>query len=75
MQLTPPREKRAERGHAGPATIRIRASRNERLPRPGNWIEREYKGVTIRVLVLTDGFESEGQRYGYCRIEGPHGGR
>jgi hypothetical protein len=63
IRMTPPREKRAECGHAGPATIRIRASRDKRLPRPGNWIEREYKGETIRVLVLTDGFEYEGQRY------------
>ena len=63
IRMTPPREKRAERGHVGPATIRIRTSRDKRLPRPGNWIEREYKGETIRVLVLTDGFEYEGQRY------------
>lgn len=27
------------------------------------WIEREYKGQTIRVLVIADGFEYEGERY------------
>ena len=33
------------------------------LPPPGNWIERDYKGQTIRVLVIADGFEYEGERY------------
>jgi hypothetical protein len=37
--------------------------RDPRLPPPGNWIEREYKGRTIRVLVVADGFEYEGERY------------
>ncbi|WP_413431518.1 DUF2924 domain-containing protein [Crateriforma spongiae] len=34
-----------------------------RLPPPGNYIERVHRGRTIRVLVLTDGFEFEGRRY------------
>ena len=34
-----------------------------RLPPPGNMIEREYKGRTIRVMVLQEGFEYEGQRF------------
>jgi len=34
-----------------------------RLPPPGNIIERQYKGKMIRVIVLQDGFEYEGQRY------------
>lgn len=34
-----------------------------RLPPPSNYIERVHKGRTIRVLVLTDGFEFEGKRY------------
>jgi len=33
------------------------------LPPPGNWIERDYKGRTIRVLVVADGFEYESKRY------------
>jgi hypothetical protein len=28
-----------------------------------NWLVRQYKGQTIRVLVLPDGFEFEGERY------------
>lgn len=34
-----------------------------RLPPPGNYVERVYRGRVIRVLVLTDGFEFEGRRY------------
>jgi Protein of unknown function (DUF2924) len=36
IRVTPPRENRAERGNAAPATIRIRTARDKRLPRPGN---------------------------------------
>lgn len=34
-----------------------------RLPPPGNWLERKYRGRLLRVLVLQEGFEYEGQRY------------
>jgi len=34
-----------------------------RLPPPGSFLERRYKGKMIRALVLTDGFEYEGKRY------------
>lgn len=34
-----------------------------RVPPVGSAIVREYKGRTIRVLVLSDGFEWEGERY------------
>ncbi len=34
-----------------------------RLPPPGNHIERQYKGQMIRVVVLQEGFEYEGQRF------------
>lgn len=33
---------------------------DSRLPAPGNHIERHYKGQTIRVIILQDGFEYEG---------------
>lgn len=63
IRVTPPREKRATNDSPGPATLKIEAGRDHRLPPPGNWIEREYKGRTIRVLVIDDGFEYEGQRF------------
>ncbi|GIW85688.1 MAG: hypothetical protein KatS3mg108_0012 [Isosphaeraceae bacterium] len=34
-----------------------------RLPAPGTAIVRQYKGRRLRVLVLPDGFEFEGNRY------------
>lgn len=37
--------------------------RDPRLPAPGSVIVREYKGRTLRVLVLEDGFECDGERY------------
>ena len=30
---------------------------------PGTMLQREYKGRTIRVIALADGFEHEGERY------------
>lgn len=36
---------------------------DRRLPSAGAAITREYKGRTLRVVVLTDGFEYEGQRF------------
>ncbi|TWT51079.1 hypothetical protein Pla22_38550 [Rubripirellula amarantea] len=34
-----------------------------RLPPPGQMLERQYKGQMIRVAVLQEGFEYEGQRF------------
>jgi hypothetical protein len=39
------------------------APADARLPAASNWLVRQYKGQTIRVLVLPDGFEFEGERY------------
>jgi hypothetical protein len=62
IRVTPPREKEKS-PDAQPETIPLLSGRDRRLPPPGNWIERDYKGRTIRVLVVADGFEYEGQRY------------
>ena len=63
IRVTPPREKKSKTEDASSATIKMEAGRDPRLPPPGNWLEREYKGRTIRVMVIADGFEYEGQRY------------
>lgn len=62
IRVTPPRARKPKEG-VPPDAIRIEPARDPRLPPPGNWIEREYKGATIRVLVVADGFEYEGRRY------------
>jgi hypothetical protein len=38
-------------------------NRGERLPPPGTVITRVYKGETLQVVVLPDGFEYDGERY------------
>ena len=62
IRVTAPREKKSAE-ESTPDTIKMQPGRDSRLPPPGNWIERPYKGRTIRVLVVADGFEYEGQRY------------
>jgi len=41
----------------------FREGRDARLPIPGTTLTRVYRGETIRVTVLEDGFEYEGERY------------
>ena len=48
---------------AGDAPRPERRLRDSRLPIPGSVIEREYKGHTVAVSVLDDGFEYDGQTY------------
>ena len=42
---------------------RLVVERDRRLPPPGSRITRVYKGRTLQVTVLEQGFELEGQRY------------
>lgn len=39
------------------------AAADPRLPPPGTVLIRPYKGATVRVTVLADGFEHAGERY------------
>ncbi|MBP7748472.1 MAG: DUF2924 domain-containing protein [Phycisphaerae bacterium] len=48
---------------AGAAVVRVPVTTDSRLPAPGAAITRKYKGRTINVVVLPDGFEYDGQRY------------
>lgn len=43
--------------------VAVAAGRDPRLPGPGAAITRQYKGRTIQVFVLADGFEYEGQSF------------
>jgi len=62
MRLTAPRNKAAPAaGQTKVATLHI--SQDDRLPMPGAVITRVYKGRTIEVHVLPDGFEYEGEIY------------
>ncbi len=56
-----PLGKRAFKGL--PEAPSIRPDRDPRLPTPGTVLTRPYRGKTIAVTVLEDGFEFEGRRY------------
>ena len=59
VRATPPRTR--DTAAPGPRTA---PERDGRLPAPGRAIVRRYKGETLRVTVLADGFEFKGERYG-----------
>jgi hypothetical protein len=42
----------------------VRFETDERLPPPGTLLTRAYKGDTVHVQILANGFEFEGQVYG-----------
>ncbi len=50
-------------GLGGAATTHIDAPADARLPMPGTLLTRQYKGRTINVRVLPDGFDYEGEVY------------
>jgi hypothetical protein len=45
------------------ATRKVPSELDARLPPPGSYLDREYKGQRIIVKVLVDGFEFEGKVY------------
>ena len=49
---------------AAAAAGRARARFDRRIPRPGTLLKREYRGDTIAVRVLADGFQYQGRHYG-----------
>lgn len=61
VRAMPPKDGLSVTTVALPKTVA--ANNDPRLPSPGTAITRKYKGRTIQVVVLTDGFEYEGERY------------
>jgi hypothetical protein len=62
LRLSPPRAKRAEAPPAEAAPA-VDLRRDGRLPPPGSVLARVYRGETLQVRVLADGFEFEGAVY------------
>ena len=60
-RVMPPKEGLAVATAPLPKTVA--ANNDPRLPSPGTAITRKYRGRTIQVVVLTDGFECDGERY------------
>jgi len=63
VRTTPPREDVLDRNRRKMPEVDGYVDWDPRLPPPGSYVERLYKGKMVRVLVLTDGFEYEGRRY------------
>ncbi len=61
-RVTPPRMSKVERS-PGAGMCRVRVATDARLPPPGVAITRRYKGRTLNVTVLPNGFEYEGERF------------
>jgi len=61
VRLTPPKGQRV--ATCGDAAAQVDVLPDNRLPAPGDAIVRKYKGRQIRVVVLPDGFEYDGQRF------------
>lgn len=60
VRLTAPRDGKEKPQEA---SLKITQQRDARLPPVGSFLERKYKDRVLRVLVLEDGFEYEGQRF------------
>jgi hypothetical protein len=58
LRLLPPRITKPV-----PAAARASTASDDRLPMPGTIITRPYKGQTLQVRVLPEGFEFEGETY------------
>jgi Protein of unknown function (DUF2924) len=64
IRSTPPKLKPTTAPPEVTATRTLRFQPDDRLPPPGTVITRPYKGDTLRVTILADGFEYDGQVYG-----------
>jgi Protein of unknown function (DUF2924) len=66
LRMTPPREAPVAVAAAAAERTATKALRqqDDRLPSPGTVITRTYKGQQLRVQVLAEGFEYDGQVYG-----------
>jgi hypothetical protein len=63
LRLSPPKPKDGPSRDERTRIVPLPVSGGKPLPPPGTLIVREYKGESLRVAVLPDGFEFEGERY------------
>src|SRR6187397_155085 len=62
LRILPPREALLD-ADDDPAPTVVPFKADGRLPPPGSVISRPYKGATLQVKVLADGFEYAGDKY------------
>lgn len=63
LRIRPPHALKETGQSGGTSTSSFHVSVNDRLPMPGTLLTRKYKGKTIQVRVLTNGFDFEGDVY------------
>lgn len=63
LRIRPPVSPTEPLENGATTTLPIRVAPNDRLPMPGTLLTREYKGRTIVVRVLPQGFEYDGDVY------------
>ncbi len=65
VRLTPPRWATVGNRErpVGSNAVRVPVAKDSRLPMVGSQITRKYKGRTVTVTVIADGFEYLGERY------------
>ena len=63
LRVTAPREKKLSPGAADRTISCPTTVRGDGQLHPGAVLKREYKGQTVRVTVIADGFEYLGERY------------
>ena len=63
LRIRPPAAPAEAGDNGGTATSPFRVEPDDRLPMAGTLLKREYKGRTIQVRVLQDGFEFDGDVY------------
>jgi hypothetical protein len=64
IRMNPPKSPPAEAPEELTQTRTLRFQQDNRLPPSGTILTRKYKGQTLQVKVLPNGFEFEGQVYG-----------
>ena len=62
LRMNPPKERPAAPAERTSTTV-LRINGDQRVPLPGTIITRPYKGETLQVKVLAQGFEFEGEVY------------
>jgi hypothetical protein len=63
LRLNPPKAKLADGAEERTVSRVLRTKSDERLPPPGSIITRPYKGESLQVKVLPNGFEYAGEVY------------
>ncbi len=63
LRIRPPLPPKEKELNGGTSTSSFHVSGDDRLPMPGTLLTRDYKGKSVQVRVLTNGFDFDGEVY------------